>query len=190
MLRRARMISLAIVIVSLALSSSAAVQTWITLNLADSAEPLELAGSDLASALPATALGVGGIALALFFARRVLVYIVSGLLVILALVQVSAVLQGMQIDNPVIANAAAVATGLQGSEAVVVDQRWLWPAVAIAGAVLAAVAAAFAAATVHRWPTAAKKADRYDMRSGALAWDALDDGDDPTLDDDDSRKTE
>ncbi|MGO3648331.1 MAG: hypothetical protein ACTJFP_01440, partial [Agrococcus casei] len=104
MLRRARMISLAIVIVSLALSSSAAVQTWITLNLADSAEPLELAGSDLASALPATALGVGGIALALFFARRVLVYIVSGLLVILALVQVSAVLQGMQIDNPVIAN--------------------------------------------------------------------------------------
>ncbi|MGO3648332.1 Trp biosynthesis-associated membrane protein, partial [Agrococcus casei] len=73
---------------------------------------------------------------------------------------------------------------------VVVDQHWLWPAVAIAGAVLAAVAAAFAAATVHRWPTAAKKADRYDMRSGALAWDALDDGDDPTLDDDDSRKTE
>ena len=190
MLRRGRVISLAIVIASLALSSLSAVQTWATLHLADSAEPLELAGSELASALPATALGVGGIALALLFARRVLVYIVAALLVILALVQVTAVLQGMQQDNPVITNAAALATGLQGAEGMTIEQTWLWPLVAVAGAVLAAAGGVLAAATVHRWPTAAKKADRYDMRSGALAWDALDDGDDPTLDDGDRRKTE
>lgn len=185
MLRYGRIATLSLVLIALALSALSSAQTWISVVPAAEAEPIELSGAALARALPATALGIGGIALAFFFARKMLVYICAVLLIVLAIVQVQSVLQGMTVENPAVELALAEATGIAGGTAFDVSLAWLWPSLALSGAGIAVLAALLSAATVHRWPQAKRKTDKYDIRSGALAWDALDDGDDPTLSDDD-----
>lgn len=188
MIRRGRSISVLLVVLAVITSALASVQTWTAVSVPGVAEHIELTGSDVAPALPGTALGIGGIALAYLFAKRVLVYVVGTLLAILATVQLTVAMQGAADANPAVANAVALATGTTSTEGVELMHSGLGPSVAIAGAVLAAAAALFSLLTVHRWPVSQKRADKYDMRSGALAWDALDDGEDPTATDDDQQR--
>ena len=184
-MKRARIATLVAVVVALALTAISSGQTWVFVTPTVGAEPLPLTGSDLSAALPAIALGTGGIALALFFARRLLIYVVGSLLVVLAVVQSIVTVQAMSPDNPAVHHAIESATGIAGIAPASMTPQWTWPSLVLVAAGIAILAALFAIATVHRWPQAKRRGDRYDMRSGSLAWDALDQGDDPTVGDDD-----
>ena len=178
--RRGKMTAVLLALAALALLGFAPTRVWAIVEAAE-IETFTVTGAELAPALPALALVVGAVTLALVFARRRLAMLIGAMFV---LVGVLASVLALGVSE----QAAAVRSGVESRSGVThvqpssfeIDAVMQW--LTVVGAVLAVAAGVWIEATSHRWPTPAKAPDRYDARSGALAWDVLDEGEDPTLD--------
>lgn len=142
----------------------------------EGADALELAGSDVAAGLVPLALTVAVLGLALTLARGVLARVLAVLAVLVAvLVMTHVVASGDASD--VIEGAVGAATGITSTPSLATATAS--PVLAWVGAVLAAGCGAWVLVTVRAW--ARRQApSRFDRVESGLAWDALDDGEDPT----------
>lgn len=178
--RRGKQIAVVLTLLALAAVGFAPTRLWARVS-APETEDFSLTGAELSSALPALALAIAAMTLALIFATRRLAVVIAAAL---AIGGAAIVLLTLRAPTP---DAAAVRQGLESRTGVTHIQPdsfaidWSMPALTIVGGVAALAAACWILATSHRWRRRERSADRYE-RGGALAWDVLDDGDDPTLD--------
>ncbi|MGN6127936.1 MAG: Trp biosynthesis-associated membrane protein [Humibacter sp.] len=188
------------------LALSASTQTWYTLHLtaaAGHAATLAVPGSTSAPAV--AALSVAGIAFAgaLALAGRVLRYVLAVLGLVLAASIIGSAVSAMA--DPAGSSIAVVtkATGIAGDasvRAVIASaDATAWPALALTGGILLALAAVIVLVFGHTWPSASRRygamkdaaepvkgeTDAHlSARDAAIDdWDELSRGDDPTDDD-------
>lgn len=165
-----------------ALGVLSATQPWGSATLRDGRE-LVVAGQDVAGALTTLSLAVIALALVLPLAGRIWRLVLGALALGLgALLAVHAGSARAGIDAAVGA-LVADATGLAGSAQraeLAASASSAWPLVGVAAGVVAAAAGAWVLATAGRWPARAQRAARYERSGSGLAWDVMDDGDDPT----------
>jgi uncharacterized membrane protein (TIGR02234 family) len=210
--RRIKYLVILGVVLASGLTLLASTQTWYTLHLdatADHPNGIDVPGTTAAPAL--TALALAGLALAgaLAISGRIARVIVGVLgLLLAACVILSA---ATAIADPIGAGLSVVtkATGIAGTEAltrlVARSDATLWPAVALAGGILAVLCALAVLLTTRAWPDGSKRyrATRFEAaddgsavtapraRAGRPAaqnsrdaaidnWDDLSAGDDPT----------
>ncbi|GAA3600317.1 Trp biosynthesis-associated membrane protein [Agrococcus terreus] len=182
MLRRARTISVLGLLAAGALGLLAATQPWAMVTLVDGRE-LTTSGQGVAASLSIVAFVCIATALVLPIAGRWW-RVVLGALAVLAGGALAAEAWGARarVDEAV-AELVAEATGLAGSAQQAEIARLAatgWPDAAVAGGALAVLVGAWVLATGHRWPARAARAARYERTGSGLAWDAMDDGEDPT----------
>ncbi|WP_306233300.1 Trp biosynthesis-associated membrane protein [Agrococcus beijingensis] len=165
-----------------ALGLVAATQPWAQVELADG-RGLAVAGQDLAGGLAILSLACVALALVLPIAGVVWRFVLAGLAIVLgALMAVHASSAVGGIDAAVEA-VVAEATGIAGAaQAAEITTRTAapWPWLAVAAGVLAALVGVWVMITARRWPAKAQRAARYERTGSGLAWDVMDDGEDPT----------
>jgi hypothetical protein len=194
MIRRARLIAVALTVLAGAITVIASTQTWLAVTLADgSNEQLEVAG---AAAVPVLApLGLATLALggALSIVGTVLRYVLGVLGVAIA-ATLAALAARIASTAPVdaVAGTVTTATGIAGTDAVadLVSSIGVtaWPVLTLVAQIVLAVAAVFTLATAHAWRTGAGRRYRTEVqappataRQDAVdSWDDLSRGDDPT----------
>lgn len=183
--RGGQLVAAALAAAGAALVIGAAGRTWASIRL-DGAPGVGLTGRDLGAVIPA--LGWAGLAgAAVLLVTRGWARALVGVLVAVFGV-IAAVLTPVVLTHSHVTAAAGERSGLLQVGAVAVRAGASWPATAIAGGALLAVAGILAAARGRRWPG---PSTRYD-RPGAAApagddpvslWKAIDRGDDPTTSD-------
>jgi hypothetical protein len=165
-----------------ALGLLAATQPWARATLVDGRE-LAVAGQELAGGLTILSLACVALALVLPIAGTVWRFVLAGLAVVLgALLAVHSASAADGVD-PAVAALVADATGIAGSaQAAEIAELTTapWPWVAIAAGALAALVGGWTMLTARRWPVRAARAARYERTGSGLAWDVMDDGEDPT----------
>ena len=165
-----------------ALGLLSATQPWGSATLRDGRE-LAVAGQDVAGAMTTLSLATVALALVLPLAGPVWRLVLSALALLLgALLTAHAATAPAGVDAA-IATVVADATGLAGSA----QQAELaatagsgWPLVGIAAGALAAAVGLWVLVTARRWPARAPRTARYERSGSGLAWDVMDDGEDPT----------
>ncbi len=197
MIRRARLLSVVVIVACGALGVISSTQTWLTVTLADGAEhALEVAGSAALPVLAPLSLAVLALGAALSIVGAVLRYVFGGLTLVIA-----ALLAWLTFDilltlpTSSFASAVTQATGITGESAVagLVDHvvPSAWPGITLAVWIALIVAGVFVLATARGWRGSGR---RYrtddDARPGAAAasrphdaiddWDDLSRGEDPT----------
>lgn len=165
-----------------ALGVLSATQPWGSATLRDGRE-LAVAGQDAAGALSALSFAVIALALVLPLAGRIWRLVLGALaLGVGALLAVHAGAARGGIAEAV-ATLVADATGLAGSAQqaeLATTATTAWPLVGVAAGALAAAAGVWVLATGRGWPARARRTARYERSGSGLAWDVMDDGDDPT----------
>lgn len=179
--KRGKLIGVLLTVAAIALAGIPATQEWTHVSAADT-EPFSLTGAELSTALPAMVLALGALALTLLFAGRRLSVVCAVALVLLGAGILWSSLSASGPENSVIIAEVAARTGLSGSEVTSVETVTLPPLLSAGGGALAALAGVWVLLTSGKWHRQPKSRDKYELRSGALAWDVLDEGEDPTLD--------
>lgn len=182
LLARGRSITVVLLLVAAALGLVAATQPWGSVELTDG-RVLSVAGSELAGGTTIMALALAVLALVLPIAGvlwRVLLGVLAVILGAGLVAHVQSTRDGVSaaLDTRV-ADATGIAGSAQGAEIVGVVVHG-WPALGIAGGAIAVIAGVWAALSARRWPARATRAARYERTGSGLAWDAMDDGEDPT----------
>nr|WP_241429177.1 Trp biosynthesis-associated membrane protein [Agrococcus sp. ARC_14] len=182
MLARGRAIAAIGLLLAAGLGLLAATQPWGSATLVDG-RVLSAAGQDLAGSLTIVSLACAVLALVLPIAGRIWRYILGALALALGAaivldVQASRGEVGRAIDA-LVAEATGLAGSAQTAEVATLTAHG-WPDAGMAAGVLAALVGIWVLATAHRWPARAKRAARYERSGSGLAWDVMDDGEDPT----------
>ncbi|WP_243074753.1 Trp biosynthesis-associated membrane protein [Microbacterium sp. SS28] len=198
MIARARLLTVAAIVLAGAIGIISSTQTWLTVVLADgAAHPLAVPGAAAIPVLAPLSLAVLALGGALSIVGLVLRCIFGALTVVIAVVL--GVLTAQIVAAPPIAAVAATvttATGLTGTEAVtalvVSIGSTPWPAVTLAAWIVLLAAGLFAVATARQWRGSGRKY-RTDAAPAAAtgpaasrphdaidSWDDLSRGDDPT----------
>ncbi|GEK80506.1 Trp biosynthesis-associated membrane protein [Agrococcus baldri] len=182
LLARGRTVAALALLLAAALGLVAATQPWGSATLVDG-RVLTATGQDLAGAVTVMSLACAVLALVLPIAGRVWRYVLGGLALLLGgalIAHVSAARAGVQgAIDALIAEATGLAGSAQADEVASLAQHGT-PGFGIAAGGFAIVAALWVLATAHRWPARAKRAARYERTGSGLAWDVMDDGEDPT----------
>ncbi len=202
MIRRARLLSVVVIVLCGAIGVISSTQTWLTVVLSGGAQHvLDVPGASAVPVLAPLSLAVLALGGALSIVGRVLRYVFGGLAtgigVILAWLTARIVF-----EQPVSAVAAVVTetTGIAGEASVAKLVASIgataWPAVALIAWVLLVVAGFFVLATAHTWartgrryrtdesaPGAPRSGARPHDAAGSRSiddWDDLSRGEDPT----------
>ncbi|MGO1629125.1 MAG: Trp biosynthesis-associated membrane protein [Microbacterium sp.] len=187
--RRARVVSVVLLLVAGGTVLLGTTQTWLTAVVAQNDIPVT--GSDALPIVQPLALAVLALALVLTLVARVLRYALGALATAAGIAMIVAIVPVL-IERPVSAVATTVTehTGLAGVEAVadLVTAITLspWPAVSLAGSVVAALAGLLTLATAHGWRKGGRRFDTAPAApsSGPVdpidSWDELSHGEDPT----------
>ncbi|MCT9820215.1 Trp biosynthesis-associated membrane protein [Microbacterium sp. W1N] len=194
MIRRARTLSVLLILLGGALALISSTQTWLSVTLAQGGdEPLAVPGAEAVAMLAPLSLAALALGLALSIVGTVLRYVFGVLALAIGVTVVVASLR-IAVEVPVGAVAAAVttATGLSGdatiARLVATITETPWPAVTVGAGALVIVGGVFTLATAHRWRGAGR---RYRTDAGTTgpgarphdaidSWDDLSRGDDPT----------
>lgn len=182
LLERGRAVASIAMLLAAALGLLAATQPWGSAALVDG-RALATTGQELAGGLTVMALACAVLALVLPIAGRAWRYVLGALALLLG-VALAVHVQGARggVAHALearIAEATGLAGTAQGAE-VAAAAATAWPDAGIAAAAVSLAAALWVLTTAHRWPARAKRAARYERTGSGLAWDALDDGEDPT----------
>ncbi|MFC7430321.1 MULTISPECIES: Trp biosynthesis-associated membrane protein [unclassified Agrococcus] len=173
---RARVVAVLVLLASGAAILAGSVVTWATVS-PEGAPVVELDGTTVAPALAPVALALGALGLALTLASPIVARILA--IVGLAIVGVGGTHLAQRVStlDATIADAASAATGVTTLDAPATTTAA--PVLAVVGLVLATAACIWAFATAGSWRRR-QAAQRFERAESGLAWDALDDGDDPT----------
>ncbi|MEU8267322.1 TIGR02234 family membrane protein [Sphaerisporangium sp. NPDC049002] len=182
----------------------AAGRTWASVTFSGDpggvhAEPVALAGGDVAPVLSPLALASLAAVVAVLAARGPWRRLIGALIALFGASIVVASWQGVRSSHLVsIAWERTTLSGLSGADQVVVSAAWAWPGVATAGGLVLLAAGVLAVLRGAMWPG---MSDRYDRSAPSLGgasrtgsapapersgraeralWDALDRGVDPT----------
>ncbi len=180
--RRARFITVLMLLAAGALLLIASTQTWFVVVLRESPDtPLEVSGSAAMPVLAPLALAALAVAAATSIAGRFLSY-AAALLAILLGVALTVLLWAPSIGDTSAAIAPTVteATGIAGTDAVAALVRRVdttaWPVIALVLSVALLVIGLFAAVTAHTWPQTGR---RYRTKSRARGSDTAGPGAEP-----------
>lgn len=182
LLASARMVAALGLLVAAALGLLAATQQWGSATLVDG-RVLTTTGQDIAGGLTILSLACAVLALVLPIAGRIWRLVLGALALLLGgalLAHASSARDGV---GSALDALVAEATGLVGSaQAAEIAERSAsaWPAAGVAAGVLALLTGLWVLVTAHRWPARARRASRYERAGSGLAWDVMDDGEDPT----------
>jgi hypothetical protein len=165
-----------------ALGLLAATQPWGSATLQDGRE-LAVAGQDVAGAMTTLSLATVALALVVPLAGPVWRLVLGALALLLgALLAVHAGTAQGGIPGA-LAALVADATGLAGAAQqaeLAATGTTAWPVLGIVAGLLAAAVGVWVLVTARRWPARARRTARYERSGSGLAWDVMDDGDDPT----------
>jgi len=193
MLRRARLLAVLGFLIAGGIGIISSTQTWVTVQRADTEQPLLVAGADALALLAPLSLAVLALGAAMSIAGRLLRYVFAVLGGAGAVVLILGTLP-ILLDTPLAAVAPALteATGLSGDKALESIVAGLdpsaWPTAALVGWMILLLASLFVLATAHRWKAGGR---RYEQPSAAHhdhagpldpidSWDELSHGTDPT----------
>lgn len=182
LLARGRSIAAVALLLAAALGLLAATQSWGSVRLLDG-RVLVATGQQIAGGLTIMALACAVLALVLPIAGRLWRTILGVLALALGAGLIAHVLATRDSIRGALDALVAEATGIAGTgqsaeiAEVVVDS---WPWVGVAAGALAIAVGLWVLATAHRWPAKAKRTARYERTGSGLAWDVMDDGEDPT----------
>ena len=182
LLARGRTVAAVGLLLAAALGLLAATQPWGSALLVDG-RLLTATGQDLAGGLTILALACAVLALVLPIAGRVWRAVLGLLALALGaglVTQVLATRDGVRaVLDALVAEATGIAGSAQSAEVarIAVDG---WPAAGIAAGAVAVLVGLWVLVTGHRWPARTPRAARYERSGSGLAWDVMDDGEDPT----------
>lgn len=182
LLARGRTIAALTLLLAAALGLIAATQPWGSATLVDG-RVLSATGQELAGALTIISLACAVLALVLPIAGRIWRYVLGALALLLGaglILHVTGARGGVEAAlDALVAEATGLSGTAQGAE---IAARTLEGAAGfgIAAGCLAIAVALWVLATAHRWPARAKRTARYERSGSGLAWDVMDDGEDPT----------
>lgn len=179
---RGRLVAVVGLLVAGALGLLAATQTWGSATLLDGRE-LAAAGQDVAGALTTLSLATVALALVLPLAGRVWRLVLGALALVLGSLLGAHAATAQAGIGDAVATLVADATGLAGSAQqaeLAATATTGWPVAGIAAGALAAAVGVWVLVTGRRWPARAPRAARYERSGSGLAWDVMDDGEDPT----------
>lgn len=179
--KRGKSIAVLLAVVAIAVAGIAPTQDWVLVT-ADDTDPFSLTGAELSPALPALVLALAALALTLLFAGKRLSILCGAAMLLLGAAMTWVALSATGSDNSAIAAEIAARTGLASAEAGTVQVVVAFPALAAAGGCVAVIGGVWTLTTSRIWRRQPKSRDKYELRSGALAWDVLDEGEDPTID--------
>ena len=160
----------------------AATQPWASIALVDG-RSLELAGQALAGGVTILSLACVALALVLPITGPVWRYALGALALLLGALLAAHVLASRAGLGAAVDALVAEATGLAGTaqaEEIAVMTEAPWPLLGVAAGIVAAAAGILVIASARRWPARARQAARYERSGSGLAWDVMDDGEDPT----------
>ncbi|SDH10429.1 Trp biosynthesis-associated membrane protein [Agrococcus jejuensis] len=173
---RGRIVAVLAHLVGGALILAGSVLVWATVVPAD-APSVELDGTTVAPALAPVALTLGALGLALTIASPIVARVLAILGVAVVGIGATHLAQRVATLGDTIADAASAATGVTTLDAA--STTTAAPALAVVGLVLALASAVWAFVTAPHWQRRQAQ-QRFERAESGLAWDALDDGEDPT----------
>jgi hypothetical protein len=179
---RGRLIGVLGLLLAGALGLLSATQPWGSATLLDGRE-LAVAGQDAAGAMTTLSLAIVALALVLALAGPVWRLVLGALALLLGALLTVHAATAISGVGAAIATLVADATGLAGSAQqaeLAATASTAWPVVGIAAGALAAAVGVWVLLTARRWPARASRAARYERNGSGLAWDVMDDGEDPT----------
>lgn len=197
MIRRARLLAVASILLCGAVGVISSTQTWLTVVLEDAAgRTLEVPGASAIPVLAPLSLAVLALGGALSIVGTVLRYLFGALTLAIAALLGWLTAQ-VAFSHPITAVAATVteATGITGESAVAALVASIastpWPTVTFVLWIVLLAAGAFTLATAHRWKGSGRRYRTDDAPQGARAagsrphdaidsWDDLSRGEDPT----------
>lgn len=182
LIARGRTVAAVGLLLAAALGLLAATQPWGSATLVDG-RVLTATGQQLAGGLTILSLACAVLALVLPIAGRVWRYVLGALALALGAGLIAHVASARALVGSAIDGLVAEATGLAGSaqsaEVAALAQHGT-PIAGIAAGVVAVATALWVLVTAHRWPARVARAARYERSGSGLAWDVMDDGEDPT----------
>lgn len=202
MTRRARLLSVVVIVLCGAIGVISSTQTWLTVELADGAHhTLDVPGASAVPVLAPLSLAVLALGAALSIVGLVLRY-VFGALAILVGGTLAWLTAEVAFEHPVSAVASVVteSTGIAGetsvSQLIATITASAWPAITLVAWALLVVAGAFVLATARRWSGTGRRYRTEDAAASAAPagprphdaagshaiddWDDLSRGEDPT----------
>ncbi|WP_182904733.1 Trp biosynthesis-associated membrane protein [Microbispora sp. H13382] len=194
--RRSLLAWLAACAVGGGLALLAAGRVWVTLGTAGGpagASGGSLTGNDLVAWLTPAALAALAAVLAVLATRGVARRVTSVVVALLGAAVAAGAWDGTRGGTIAAAAAQHMTTAVTSAGHISVESRaWAWPVLAAAGGIVLAGAGAAAAVLSARWPGMSGRYDRGTGRAGAggtarvkdadrAMWDAIDEGDDPTV---------
>lgn len=186
-IRRARSITVLLLLAAGALLLIASTQTWFVVVLRESPDtPLEVSGADAMPVLAPLALAVLAVAAATSIAGRFLSYAAAILAIVLGLSMTALIWAPSTGDTAAaITPSVSEATGIAGTDAVAALVRRVettaWPTLALVLAIAVVLIGLFAAGTAHTWPRTGRRY-RTDARAGSPADAGRDPGGAPSVD--------
>lgn len=181
-LARGRLVATLGLLLAAGLGLLAATQPWASATLLDG-RAVAPTGQSLAGALTVMALACAVLALVLPIAGRVWRYVLGALAALLGVGLIAHVAAARAGVDAAVAALIADATGLAGTAQqgeIAALATTAWPTAGLVAGALAALVGAWVLATAHAWPAKAKRSARYERTGSGLAWDVMDDGEDPT----------
>ncbi|WP_413319932.1 Trp biosynthesis-associated membrane protein [Agrococcus sp. 1P02AA] len=182
LIARGRSIAALGLLLAAALGLLASTQPWGSVALVDG-RTLDAPGQQLAPGLTMTAFAWAALALVLPLAGRVWRWILGALGIVLGAAAIATTLAAKQQVGAALDALVAEATGLAGtghaSEVVRLTASG-WPDAGLVAGALAVLLGLWVLATSHRWPARAARTARYERGGSGLAWDVMDEGEDPT----------
>ncbi|QCR19296.1 Trp biosynthesis-associated membrane protein [Agrococcus sp. SGAir0287] len=185
---RGRLLAVLALLLGGALILAGSVVTWATASPPE-APAVELDGTAVAPALAPVALTLGALGLALTLASPVVARVLAVLGLGVVAIGATHLVQRVATLGETIAEAASAATGVTTLDAPATTTAA--PALAVVGLLVATAAAIWALITAGAWQRRQAQ-QRFERAESGLAWDALDDGEDPTAlgDDADGRRAD
>lgn len=160
----------------------AATQPWGSATLLDGRQ-LAVAGQDVAGGMTTLSLATVALALVLPLAGPVWRLVLGTLALLLGALLAAHAATAQAGVGAATAALVADATGLAGSAQqaeLAATGGTAWPLIGIAAGALDAAVGVWVLVTARRWPAKAPRASRYERSGSGLAWDVMDDGEDPT----------
>lgn len=171
-----------LLLLAAALGLLTATQPWGSVELTDG-RVLSVAGGQLAGGVTIMALALAVLALVLPISGivwRFLLGVLAAILGIGLIAHVQSTRDGvLAVLDARVADATGIAGSGQGSEIVETVVNG-WPVLGVVSGAIAIVAGLWAAISARSWPARPTRAARYERTGSGLAWDAMDDGEDPT----------
>ncbi|WP_347757434.1 Trp biosynthesis-associated membrane protein [Agrococcus sp. ProA11] len=182
LLVRGRSVAVLLLLLAAALGVLSATQPWGSALLTDG-RALAVTGQELASGVTIMSLSLAVLALVLPIAGIAWRFILGALAAILGAGLIAHVLGTRGGILAALDARVAEATGIAGSgQAAEIVELAVhgWPALGVASGAIAIAAGLWVGGSARSWPARAPRAARYERTGSGLAWDAMDDGEDPT----------